>query len=104
MPPRGKKPPRRRREAVGGRRVKKKVCHFCKEKISYVDYKDVALMRKFVSDRAKIRAQRVSGLCGRHQREVANAVKNSREMALLPYVAISEGRPDRGGRGDRGRR
>ncbi|MCA1838749.1 MAG: 30S ribosomal protein S18 [Actinobacteria bacterium] len=65
---------------------RKKVCHFCKEKITYIDYKDLTLMRKFVSDRGKIRARRVTGTCVQHQHEVATAVKNAREMALLPYV------------------
>src|SRR5438067_1986499 len=52
-----------------------------------VDYKDVSLLRKFVSDRGKIRARRVTGNCAQHQRDVATAVKNAREMALLPYTA-----------------
>lgn len=82
-----KKPQRRRRrEERGGRRQKKKVCYFCAEKIDYVDYKDVALLRKFMSDRAKIRSSRVTGNCVQHQRKVANAIKNARELALLPYV------------------
>lgn len=94
----------RRRDERSARRFKKKVCYFCREKVDFIDYKDVTLLRKYVSDRAKIRAQRVSGNCGQHQREVARAVKNAREMALLPYINVSEGRPERGGRGDRGRR
>lgn len=53
----------------------------------YVDFKDVSLLRKFVSDRGKIRARRVTGTCAQHQRDVAAAVKNAREVALLPYVA-----------------
>ena len=57
------------------------------EKGGYVDYKDVSLLRKFISDRGKIRARRVTGNCAQHQREVATAVKNAREMALLPYTA-----------------
>lgn len=69
-----------------GRPQRKKVCHFCKEKIEYIDFKDVATIRKFVSDRGKIRARRVTGTCVRHQHEVATAVKNAREVALLPYV------------------
>ena len=85
-------PRRRRQDAASGRRVSKKPCYFCKEKVAYVDYKDVALLKKYVSDRAKIRAQRVSGNCPRHQREVARAVKRAREMALLPYVTNTEGR------------
>lgn len=67
------------------RKPKKKVCMFCQEKIPYVDYKDTALLRKFVSERGKIRARRVTGNCTQHQRDVAQAIKNSREMALLPY-------------------
>ena len=65
--------------------IKKKACQFCKDKVTYIDYKDVVLLRKFVSDRGKIRARRVSGNCSQHQRDVAAAVKNAREMALLPY-------------------
>jgi small subunit ribosomal protein S18 len=55
--------------------------------MDYIDYKDIALLRRFVSDRGKIRARRVTGNCARHQRRVATAVKNAREMALLPYTA-----------------
>jgi small subunit ribosomal protein S18 len=77
---------RRRRPDAPTRRVKRKVCHFCSERVEYVDYKDVALLRKYMSDRAKIRARRVTGNCPRHQREVAIAIKNAREMALLPYL------------------
>ena len=69
------------------RKPKKKVCVFCHEKISYVDYKDTALLRKFISDRGKIRARRVTGNCSQHQRDVAIAIKNSREVALLPYTS-----------------
>ena len=72
-----------------GRRTKKKVCIFCKDRIEYVDYKDVNLLRKFMSDRGKIRARRVTGNCTRHQRDVATAIKNSREMALLPYTSTA---------------
>ena len=68
------------------RRGRPKVCYFCKEKISYVDYKDTAMLRRFVSDRGKIRARRVTGSCQRHQRDIALAVKNAREMALLAYT------------------
>ena len=69
------------------RKPKKKVCQFCKEKATGVDYKDTALLRKFISDRGKIRARRVTGNCVQHQRDVAIAVKNAREVALLPYTA-----------------
>ncbi len=79
---------RRRRSDAPNRRTKKKVCQFCTEKDTVVDYKDTALLRKFMSDRAKIRARRVTGNCPRHQREVALAIRNAREMALLPYVTV----------------
>jgi single-strand DNA-binding protein len=71
------------------RKPKKKVCVFCQERISYVDYKDTGLLRKYISDRGKIRARRVSGNCTRHQRDVATAIKNAREMALLPYTSTA---------------
>ena len=71
------------------RKPKKKVCAFCKDKVRFVDYKDTNLLRKFVSDRGKIRARRVSGNCSQHQRDVAMAVKTSREMALLPYTSTA---------------
>ena len=78
--------PRREKEEKGWqKRTKRKVCIFCVEHIDHVDYKDVNLLRKFVSERGKIRARRVSGNCSQHQRDVASAVKNAREMALLPY-------------------
>jgi small subunit ribosomal protein S18 len=67
------------------KKQKKKVCIFCKDKVDHVDYKDVMTLRKFVSDRGKIRARRVSGNCSQHQRAVAVAVKNARELALLPF-------------------
>jgi ribosomal protein S18 len=58
---------------------------FCRDKVTYVDFKDTALLRRFISDRGKIRARRVTGTCSQHQRDVASAVKSAREMALLPY-------------------
>lgn len=69
-----------------GRKQRRKVCQFCKEKSTWVDYKDTQLLRKFVSDRGKIRARRVTGTCSQHQRDVATAVKNAREMGLIPYA------------------
>lgn len=78
---------RKEKEEKPWKKQKKKVCIFCKDNVSYVDYKDVTLLRKFVSDRGKIRARRVTGNCTQHQRDVATAVKNAREMALLPYTA-----------------
>jgi small subunit ribosomal protein S18 len=78
---------RKEKEEKPWKKQRKKFCVFCKEKIEYVDYKDVGMLRKFVSDRGKIRARRVTGNCAQHQRDVATAVKNAREMALLPYTA-----------------
>lgn len=71
------------------RKIKKKVCAFCREENSVIDYKDTALLRKFISDRGKIRARRVTGNCTQHQRDIANAVKNAREIALLPYTSTA---------------
>ena len=98
---------RRRAPKESTRRTKKKVCVFCKEHIEWVDYKDVNLLRRFMSDRGKIRARRVSGNCAQHQRDVAIAIKTARELALLPYTqrAVNERGPGRGrgSRDDRGR-
>ena len=81
-----KKRVRREKEEKGWqKRTKRKVCLFCVERIDHVDYKDTGLLRKFISERGKIRARRVTGNCVQHQRDVAAAVKNAREMALLPY-------------------
>ena len=71
------------------RKPKRKVCVFCKDKVTYIDYKDTGLLRKFISDRGKIRSGRVTGNCRQHQRDVAIAVKNSREVALLPYTSTA---------------
>ena len=71
------------------RRPKKKANPLKSAKIENIDYKDAALLRKFISDRGKIRARRVTGNCMQHQRDVASAVKNAREMALLPYASTA---------------
>ena len=71
------------------RKPNKKVCAFCKDKVKYVDYKDTSVLRKYISDRGKIRARRVTGCCTRHQRDVAIAIKNAREVALLPYTSTA---------------
>jgi small subunit ribosomal protein S18 len=78
-------------------RGKKKVCIFCKDNTDWVDYKDVNLLRRFMSDRGKIRPRRVSGSCAQHQREVQVAIKTARELALLPYTqrVVSERGPGR---------
>ena len=71
------------------RKFKPKACAFCKEDSAVIDYKDTALLRKFISDRGKIRARRVTGNCTQHQRDISNAVKNAREIALLPYTSTA---------------
>ena len=82
--------PTRRRDRKGGPGSgRRKSCQYCRDKVEFVDYKDSATLRKFISDRGKIRARRVSGNCTQHQRDVAVAVKNSREMALLPYTSTA---------------
>lgn len=71
------------------RKPKKKSNPLKAAKITYVDYKDTALLRKFISDRGKIRARRVTGVSVQEQRQIAMAIKNAREMALLPYTSNS---------------
>lgn len=85
----------------GRRGGKKKVCIFCTEHIAWVDYKEVNILRRFMSDRGKIRARRVTGNCTQHQREVAVAIKTARELALLPYTqrTVTERTGGRGGGG-----
>lgn len=90
------------------KKIKKKTSILIQEKVDYVDYKDANLLARFVSDRSKIRARRVSGNDVQQQRDIAQAIKLSREMALLPYAkrvtTQRTGRPDRGERGERGPR
>ena len=95
-----------------GRRVKKKPCALCRDKTEWVDYKDVPMLRKYMSDRGKIRSRRVTGNCAQHQRALAMAIKTARELVLLPYTqrTVTErpggrgGGRDRGERGERGER
>ena len=95
------KPTRKRDKKGGPGSGRRKPCLFCKDKIEYADYKDIATLSRFTSERGKIRSRRITGLCRRHQSQVATAVKRARELALLPYIAESSGddRPDRRGRG-----
>jgi small subunit ribosomal protein S18 len=87
------------------RRAKKKVSILTSEKVEYVDYKDVILLKRFTSDRAKIRARRVTGNDSQQQSAIAMAIKNAREMALLPYAnRVTQARSNRGERGERGGR
>ena len=100
--------PKRGKNKDNARRSKKKISLLTQEKVEFVDYKDVNMRRRFMSDRAKIRARRVSGNDSQQQKEIARAIKNAREMALLPYTnrvtTQRGGGRDRGERGDRGDR
>lgn len=73
------------RDRRGGRKGRKKVCSFCVDKVEIIDYKDVAKLRRFVSERAKILPRRVTGTCAHHQRELTVAIKRARHLALLPF-------------------
>ena len=73
-------------QAAPQRAPKRKDCYFSKNKIEYIDYKDVELLRQFLSDRGKIRSSRVTGTTPQYQKLLGEAVKNAREMALLPYT------------------
>jgi small subunit ribosomal protein S18 len=75
-----------RQRRGGGGIGKKKVCQFCADKNARIDYKDVDLLSKFITDRGKMLPKRVTGTCALHQREVARAIKRARIVALLPYV------------------
>ena len=68
------------------RRSKKKVCAFCSDKAEAIDYKDTAKLRKYVTERGKILPRRISGTCAKHQRQVTDAVKRARNIALLPFT------------------
>ena len=83
------------------RRGKPKVCVFCRDHVVWVDYKDVNVLRRFISDRAKIKARRTTGTCLQHQRDVAVAIKTARELALIPYTqrTVSDKAGGREGRG-----
>ena len=77
-------------EGKGGmrmRRARKKVCSFCVDKVTEIDYKEVAKLRKFISERGKILPRRISGNCAKHQRQLTVAIKRARHIALLPYTA-----------------
>ena len=72
---------------VRGRRPRRKVCSFCVDKVDHIDYKDVAKLRRFVTERGKILPRRISGNCAKHQRQVTVAIKRARNIALLPFTA-----------------
>ncbi len=66
-------------------RQRKRFCYFCKENINNIDYKNVSMLEKFISDKGKIRPKRSTGNCGQHQRKIAMAIKRARVIALIPY-------------------
>jgi len=96
----------RRGPKDAGRRIKKKPCALCRDQIAWVDYKDVNMLRKYMSDRGKIRARRVTGNCSQHQRAIALAIRTARELVLLPYTqrTVTERTGGRGRGRDRGER
>ena len=69
-----------------GRKPRRKVCTFCVDKIQHIDYKDIARLRRFTSERGKILPRRMSGTCAEHQRQLSTAIKRARQIALLPYT------------------
>ena len=77
----------RERSQRGGKRPRKKVCMFCVDRVERIDYKDVARLRKFTSERAKILPRRITGTCAKHQRELTEAIKRARHVALLPFIS-----------------
>ena len=69
-----------------GRRPRRKVCSFCVDKVEEIDYKDVAKLRRYITERGKILPRRISGNCGKHQRQMTSAIKRARNVALLPFT------------------
>lgn len=69
------------------KRTRKKFCQFCTDRSEFIDYKDIAKLKKFMTDRAKILPRRVTGCCAYHQRELTTAIKRARQLALIPYAA-----------------
>ena len=91
-----KQRPTRRRDRKGAPgATRRKPCPYCRDQVDQVDFKDVGTLRRFVSDRGKIRSRRITGACRRHQSQIAWAVKRARELALLHYVAEDRGGRDR---------
>ena len=71
--------------APRGRKPRRKVCSYCADKVEFIDYKDAPKLRRYISERGKIVPRRISGCCAKHQRQVTNAIKRARFIALLPY-------------------
>lgn len=82
-----KRDKRGKRMSPGGMQTRRKSCHFCRDHIEEIDWKNAGQLRRYISEKGKIRSRRISGSCRRHQRQLAVAIKRAREMALLPYVA-----------------
>ena len=93
-----------RKRPAAATAIKRRNCFFCKEHVAELDYKNVNQLRRYISEKGKIRSRRITGACRRHQVQIAQAVKRAREMALLPYVAEGQEERERGGRRDRGDR
>ncbi|MCL1880514.1 MAG: 30S ribosomal protein S18 [Actinomycetia bacterium] len=78
------------------RQPRKRYCQFCKEEVDFIDYKDATMLRKYMTDRGKIKPRRVTGACTQHQHDLAQAIKRAREIALVPYtVTVVNSRLDR---------
>jgi small subunit ribosomal protein S18 len=86
MPSSKPKPRREKGKAGGFGQARRRYCQFCKEKIEEVDYKNHSALRRFMSDKGKIRSRRITGTCRRHQNQLGAAIKQARELALVPYV------------------
>ena len=80
-------PEKERNDKVRTRRPKRKACAFCVDKVEFIDYKDVAKLKRYMSERGKILPRRMTGTCALHQRQLTEAIKRARHIALLPYTA-----------------
>ena len=76
-----------RKQRPRGRKPRRKVCDFCVNKVAYIDYKDVNRLRRYINERGKIMPRRMTGTCAKHQRQLSEAIKRARAIALLPYTA-----------------
>jgi small subunit ribosomal protein S18 len=76
----------RKRPSTRDAGVRRRNCNFCRDKVEEVDYKNINQLRRYISEKGKIRSRRITGACRRHQNQLSVAVKRAREMALLPYV------------------
>ena len=90
MAPRERTQTQRKRPGGPAGAIKRRNCFFCKDKITEVDYKNITQLRRFISERGKIKGRGNTGTCRKHQKQVAVSIKRAREMALLPYVGDSQ--------------